>query len=39
MLILGIDPGSITLGYGIINNQRNGAIYITSGCIKVGKQE
>jgi crossover junction endodeoxyribonuclease RuvC len=38
MLILGIDPGSITLGYGIIKYERNVASYITSGCIKVGKQ-
>ncbi len=39
MLILGIDPGSITLGYGIIHIQKNVAHYIASGCIKVGKQE
>lgn len=39
MLILGIDPGSITLGYGIIHIQKNTAHYIASGCIKVGKQE
>ncbi len=39
MLILGIDPGSIILGYGIIQHQDNIAKYITSGCIKVGKQE
>lgn len=39
MRILGIDPGSITLGYGIINFQNNTPVYVTSGCIKVGKQE
>lgn len=39
MLILGIDPGSITLGYGIVRHERNKITYITSGCIKVGKQD
>ena len=39
MLILGIDPGSITLCYGIVRYERNKFCYITSGCIKVGKQE
>lgn len=39
MLILGIDPGSITLGYGIVRHERNTVIYVTSGCIKVGKLE
>lgn len=39
MIILGIDPGSISLGYGVIHHERNSATYVTSGCIKVGKQE
>lgn len=39
MLILGIDPGSVILGYGIVDHQPNSSIYVTSGCIKVGKQE
>ncbi|HSX19824.1 MAG TPA: crossover junction endodeoxyribonuclease RuvC [Gammaproteobacteria bacterium] len=39
MLILGIDPGSITLGYGIIQQHRNTVTYVASGCIKVGKHE
>lgn len=39
MLILGIDPGSITLGYGIVDLQRTTATYVASGCIKVGKLE
>jgi len=39
MLILGIDPGSITLGYGIVRHERNTVTYVTSGCIKVGKLE
>lgn len=39
MLILGIDPGSVVLGYGIVDHQASSYIYVTSGCIKVGKQE
>lgn len=39
MLILGIDPGSIILGYGIVRHEGNKVSYVTSGCIKVGKQE
>lgn len=39
MLILGIDPGSVTLGYGIVRHERNTVTYVTSGCIKVGKLE
>lgn len=33
MKILGIDPGSIRCGYGLISLQRRGAHYITSGTI------
>ncbi len=32
--ILGIDPGSISTGFGIIEHQKNNFKYITSGCIK-----
>ena len=39
MLILGIDPGSIILGYGIVRHAHNKSSYIASGCIKVGKRE
>ena len=39
MLILGIDPGSLILGYGVVSYQLGMATYVTSGCIKVGKQE
>ena len=39
MLILGIDPGSITVGYGIINHTGSNAIYVASGCIKIGSLE
>ncbi len=33
--ILGIDPGSRTTGYGIIEETGNGLKYIASGCIQV----
>lgn len=39
MLILGIDPGSIILGYGIVRCEHNKVSYVTSGCIKVGTKE
>lgn len=39
MLILGIDPGSIKLGYGIVKHERNIVTYVASGCINVGKLE
>ena len=39
MRILGIDPGSITTGYGIIKQLRNKQSYVTSGCIKVGSKK
>ncbi len=34
--ILGIDPGSRTTGYGVIDFQRNRATHVTSGCIDIG---
>lgn len=38
--ILGIDPGSIKTGYGLIEYSGNRATYLTSGCIKLnGKIE
>ena len=37
MLILGIDPGSITVGYGIVQHSKGVAVYVASGCIKIGK--
>jgi hypothetical protein len=37
--ILGIDPGSITMGFGIIEQEGYNATYVASGCIKVGKLE
>ncbi|HXH55133.1 MAG TPA: crossover junction endodeoxyribonuclease RuvC [Gammaproteobacteria bacterium] len=37
MRILGIDPGSQTTGFGIIEQVRGKQIYVTSGCIRTGK--
>lgn len=39
MLILGIDPGSITMGYGIISHTGKDVSYVSSGCIKLGTLE
>ncbi len=39
MLILGIDPGSIIMGYGVVQHNGSQLRYVTSGCIKVGKLE
>lgn len=36
MLILGVDPGSITMGYGLIDKQGQKVTYVASGCIRVG---
>ena len=36
MRILGIDPGSITTGFGIIHTDTRRYEYISSGCIKTG---
>ena len=38
-LILGIDPGSRTTGFGIINMVGQTATYVTSGCIRCGEGE
>jgi crossover junction endodeoxyribonuclease RuvC len=38
-LILGIDPGSRTTGYGIVNNQAGRLSYVASGCIRTGAGE
>ena len=36
MRILGIDPGSLVTGYGLIEITANKASYIDSGCIRTG---
>lgn len=38
-VILGIDPGSRTTGYGVINAVGNKLTYIDSGCIRAEKGE
>ena len=38
MNILGIDPGSVITGFGIIQQIGGKQIYVASGCIKVGKK-
>jgi len=35
-LILGIDPGSRTTGYGVVRDIGRGCEYIASGCIRTG---
>ena len=34
-IILGIDPGSVKTGFGIIENRKNAVHYVTSGVIKL----
>jgi crossover junction endodeoxyribonuclease RuvC len=34
-IILGIDPGSYTTGYGIIQSENSQLVYVDSGCIKL----
>lgn len=39
MRIIGIDPGTVNVGYGIIETQGNALRYITGGCIKAGGKD
>jgi crossover junction endodeoxyribonuclease RuvC len=38
MRILGVDPGSVITGYGLIDQRDRQSYYVTSGCIRVGKK-
>jgi crossover junction endodeoxyribonuclease RuvC len=38
MIILGIDPGSITTGFGVIRQESSKQYYVVSGCIKTGNK-
>lgn len=38
-LILGIDPGSRTTGYGVLLDEGKGCRYVASGCIRTGSGE
>ena len=35
-IILGIDPGTVVLGYGVIREQGNNISLITMGVVKMG---
>lgn len=37
--ILGVDPGSITTGFGLIESHNGKASYVASGCLRTGKGE
>ena len=37
-IILGVDPGSRTTGYGVIRVEGRHIEYIDSGCIRVGEK-
>lgn len=37
--ILGIDPGSLVTGYGVIERTASGVRYVASGCIRVSDHE
>ena len=39
MIVLGIDPGSQTTGYGVVEKKRQGITHITHGEIKANKKE
>lgn len=38
-IILGIDPGSRTTGYGVIQHDRGKSVYLASGCIRLSGAE
>ncbi len=38
-LILGIDPGSLITGYGVVRDTGRGCEYVASGCIRTGSGE
>ncbi|MCF6767199.1 crossover junction endodeoxyribonuclease RuvC [Thiotrichales bacterium 19S11-10] len=38
MLVLGIDPGSVVTGFGIVRIENKSCQYVTSGCIRVKKE-
>lgn len=37
MIVLGIDPGSVVTGYGVIDTAGRQTRYVASGCIRTGK--
>jgi crossover junction endodeoxyribonuclease RuvC len=38
-IVIGIDPGSRITGYGVIETDRDRAVYITSGCIRTKNKD
>lgn len=36
MRTIGVDPGSVITGYGIVENQKQNLVHVTSGYIRVG---
>ncbi len=38
MIILGIDPGTTRIGYGLIRKKGNSDVYITSGLLNLGSE-
>lgn len=36
--ILGIDPGSRSTGFGVIDESGDGPIYVTSGCVRINAE-
>ncbi|MEI6479539.1 MAG: crossover junction endodeoxyribonuclease RuvC [bacterium] len=39
MIVLGIDPGTTRIGYGVVNASSTSVEYITSGILKITKTE
>ncbi|MGC8660598.1 MAG: crossover junction endodeoxyribonuclease RuvC, partial [Desulfomonilaceae bacterium] len=39
MLILGVDPGTTTTGYGIVRKNGSSPTYVTSGVIRAGNKK
>ncbi|MCX6788363.1 MAG: crossover junction endodeoxyribonuclease RuvC [Candidatus Jorgensenbacteria bacterium] len=39
MIVLGIDPGTTRIGYGVVNASSTSVEYITSGVLKITKTE
>jgi len=35
MIILGVDPGSVRVGYGLVKKENNGAKFIKAGILKI----
>ncbi len=38
MRVIGIDPGSHSTGYGVVESSRDGLRYVDSGCVRAGTE-